>query len=519
MSDLVIPLRTETIRHVLPARSLNNVFGSLSLPQNPGLSTNNYNHPHQDSYQSETVGITGPNSDTVRLIVQYNPYGFAANMTCNANNHMQMIALSVLNGVFYVIVFNSECEIISATNTGQGGGTLAGGYFFLNSSDNAVVVSGATNTLACYPTADVQKRAAVYPLTPDWTTVDMVELITDRSHGNTFFMAMPVWKAKRPNLYWAVLNGKYNFEPGRLVSSAYVAVVKIVPDDSSGGCQTTLVDKYQLPNEWCNNPPAVSEDAVFVLTNACDDSGACTSGYMRSMSFNSVSGTITSNWASEYQNSGFYLPGMKNIGSGTAPSLFDGEDGVGYVAIGDNAYPRMNVVVYQRERGTLISETPLFANMRSCDEASLIAVHGRIIAENNFGHTNPDFRTPQLVSNEPGMALVEVKGPLRTRLVWENNHICAFGMSMLARESGVVFAHTGTWNVPDSSTKGALYSMSAIDAWDGREIWRIPIGQGNTYCHEYGGNYFDRSGKRLFVGTQKYLVSIQNYREPLSDPK
>ena len=47
--------------------------------------------------------------------------------------------------------------------------------------------------------------------------------------------------------------------------------------------------------------------------------------------------------------------------------------------------------------------------MRSCDEASLIAVHGRVIAENNFGHTNPDFQNPQLVSNEPGLALVEVK--------------------------------------------------------------------------------------------------------------
>ena len=160
MSSTVTKLRTETLHKVLPATSLNNVYSDAIIPQNPKLATNSYSNAHQDSWQSETVGVSGPNSGDLRLIIQNNPYGSAPNMTCNANN--QMIALSVLGTQFYLVVFDTECKIISSTNTGQGSsGTLAGGYFFLNSDDNAVVVSGAGNTLACYPTSDVHDAGGI----------------------------------------------------------------------------------------------------------------------------------------------------------------------------------------------------------------------------------------------------------------------------------------------------------------------------------------------------------------------
>lgn len=81
----------------------------------------------------------------------------------------------------------------------------------------------------------------------------------------------------------------------------------------------------------------------------------------------------------------------------------------------------------------------------------------------------------------------------------------------------MIVANIGDWNVADSSTKGAEYSISAIDSWDGREIWRISLGQGREYCRDYGGVYFNRTssdsgtGTSLFIGTERFLVSIQNY--------
>ena len=518
--DTVTPLRTETLHSVIPrkqqAKSLNNLFGGITIPQNPGLAENNWNSGHQDSYCSESVGLTGPNSDKLRLIIQRNPYGFTPLLTCNRKN--QMIGVAFL-GQFRLIVFNSECEILTASVTGhkRPSGSFGGGYFFLNSDDNAVVVSNSK--LACYPTANVEKKDSVYSLDPIWTSDDLVLLITNSLFGNSLYIGMPVWLgATSNNYYWILLAGSYDFSTGKLKSNAYIAVVEIVPDPSkSNGCQTNFVHSIELKNQWNNNTLAVSSQGVFFVTNACDATGACTSGYLHSFAFDVSTGKIKNNWSSTYLNSGFLKPGQKNIGSGTTPTLFSGVDGTEYVAITDNAYPQVNVVVYLRSDGSLVSQVPVFPKMRGCDEASLIGVKGRIVVENNFGHT-VDYPDSQYIANEPGMDLIQVNPGGGSEVIWENNHSFGiFGMSMLARESGVIFANIGDWNVADSSTKGALYSISAIDSWDGREIWRIPLGQGRQYCRDYGGVYFNRTssdsgtGTSLFIGTERFLVSIQNY--------
>ena len=69
-----------------------------------------------------------------------------------------------------------------------------------------------------------------------------------------------------------------------------------------------------------------------------------------------------------------------------------------------------------------------------------------------------------------------------------------------------------------SALEGPVYYILAIDSFDGRVIWRIPIGRGHPYCHGYGGIYFDRGGDKIFMGTNNFLVSIQDYKEtPVED--
>jgi hypothetical protein len=527
IGDTVIPLRTETVHNVLPAVSLNNLFKDVKeLPHNPGLAENNYNSGHQDSYCSESVGLTGPNSNKLRLIVQHNPYGFTPLMTCNRHN--QMVAVSVGLGLIRLIVFNSECEILSATLVGvlKDIHSFAGGYFFLNNDDNAVVVSD--NKLACFPTAHVRKHDEVYSLDAKWTSDNLVKLITERcqvtatDEDNKLYIGMPVWQTEDPNpLFWVLLAGKYDFETSTLISSAYAAVVQITPDSSKHNhCQTEVIDCKELKGQWNNNTIAVSPQGVFFVTNGCDETGACTGGYLYSIGFDATAGKMEINWKKPYKNSGFLKPGQRNIGSGTTPTLFDGTDGTEYVAITDNAYPQMNVVIYQRGDGTLVSEVPVMPKMRGCDEASLIGVQGRVIVENNFGHI-VNFPHSQYVANEPGIALIQVEKECEqaSEVIWNNDHLNVFGMSQLARKSGVIFGNTGDWNVADATSKGALYSISAIDSWDGREIWRIPLGQGREYCRDYGGVYFNRTdsdngkGTSIFIGTETFLVSVQNYDE------
>jgi len=87
-------LRTEQLYNVMPAQSLNNLFSGITIPQNPGLAVNDWNSGHQDSYCSESVGLTGPTGKKLRLIVQHNPYRFTAIMATNCNGHDQMVGVA-----------------------------------------------------------------------------------------------------------------------------------------------------------------------------------------------------------------------------------------------------------------------------------------------------------------------------------------------------------------------------------------------------------------------------------------
>ena len=516
-------VQTESEHDVLPARSLNNLFAGTQLPQNPGLAENNYNSGHQDSYCSESVGLTGPVSGKLRMITKQNPYGFTPLMTCNSNNQMIGMAAkaSIDSAELHLIVFDSECEIISATEVpsepkpGQFG-SAGKGYFFLDNDNNALTVYG--DALALFPTSNVTEGPGKNSLDPIWVSDNLVELITSDATSNSLYTAMPLWQTPTESrYYWVLLSGLFDLISGTLTSSARIAVVKIEQDVGRGSntYTTTIVDSTQLANQWVNNSMAVIEEGVFFVTNGCDaTTGICNSGNLYFVGFDTTNQQISIIWASPYENSGFLKPGQINIGSGTTPTVFDSADGTKYVTITDNAYPRMHLVICQCSNGLPVCKVPVFPKMRGCNDASSIGVQGRVVVENNFGHT-VNIQQSQYVANEPGLELIQVgTAGNPCDVIWRNDHFSVFGMSMLARESGIIFAFIGDWNVADATTEGALYSVSAIDSWDGREIWRVPVGRGYSKCHDYGGIYFNHTGTSLYVGTQDYLVSIQDSSQP-----
>ncbi|HBP28029.1 MAG TPA: hypothetical protein DD666_01265 [Advenella kashmirensis] len=292
-----------------------------------------------------------------------------------------------------------------------------------------------------------------------------------------------------------------------------MAVVEINPSDGS----TTLISAERLENQWNNNTFAVDAKGAYIVTNGLDSEGACTEGYL--WAFGLEGNNITVRWKTLYKNAGYLKPGQKNIGSGTTPTLTILEDGTELVGITDNADPRLNVVVCNRADGSIISETPCFATMRSADEASLIGVGDSFVVENNFGHY-PTWPFSQLVPNGPGMALIRINpqnAEQPDEQVWELPDMHFYAMNMLCRGSGIIFAHTCDWSDDISSSKGGMYYISAIDSFNGRVIWNIPLGRGVNYCHEYGGIYFNRNGD-LYIGTNRYLIAIKNFRRLVEKP-
>ena len=498
--------------NVEAAVSANNIFSGITLPRNPWMGANNWSGGHQDSYCSESVGLSGPTSSKLKLIKRYNPYGFTPIMACNSNNQMMGVSLEYQTQTYRLIVFDQSLNILTATKTATlVPGTFGGGYFFMNKDDNAVVVGD--NKMKCFPTSNVEQKKDVYALTALWESDDIVKMVTGSSENNSLYATLPVWDNSNSNLYWCLIAGEYDFDNENLVTPAYIAVVKVTPDSTqASGAVTELMDSVQLTDQWNNNTLAVDEDGVYFVTNGVDDNGKCTWGLLHSYAYNADTKAISKRWDYSYDNCGVLKTGLKNIGSGTTPSIMlNRTNGKKYITFDDNDAPQFNVVVVDQQDGSLVAKVPVLPDNKGCDEASFIAVDSTIIPENNYGHT-ANWPQSQLIPNEPGMLRIDLNPSNTTNpatTVWYDQQTCYFAMSMLARESGIVFAHTGHWNDTISETEGAMYQVSAIDSADGRTIWNIPLGRGVDFCHEYGGVYFDHNGS-LYIGTNQYLFSVQN---------
>lgn len=512
--DQEIPLRREDIFHVQRAQSTMNRFAGIKIPQNPWIANNNFGSPHQDSWCSESVSLDGPTGSELLLTRQFNPFGYTPNMVCNSQNQMIGVSLDYSTKQFWVVVFDEGCNILSATPSGNlTGGTFGGGYFYLDNKDNTITVQN--NRIVSYPTQNVKpKKDEIYSLTPNWKSANIVELVTGSPDGNSLYSSLPVWDSKRPNLYWCLIAGAYDYQSypnSTLTSPAYMAVAEIVPDsDSDQGCTTRLIGFKKLDKQWNNNTFAVDESGAYIVTNGLNDDNKCNQGYL--WAFGLDEDKVIVRWNTAYENAGYLKPGQTNIGSGTTPTLTITEDGTELVGIVDNADPRMNVMVCKRTDGSMVAKMPCFAKMRSADEASLIGVGDTFVAENNFGHY-PTYPLSQYVPNGPGMTMIRVAADDSNNdadEIWSLPNVHFYAMNMLCRGSGIIFAHTCDWTTDISATKGGMYYISAIDSFNGRIIWRIPLGRGVNYCHEYGGIYFNHNGD-LFIGTNQYLVSIKNF--------
>jgi outer membrane protein assembly factor BamB len=492
--------------------SQRNLFAGVTIPQHPHLADNNWNSGHQDSYCSDSVGLTGPTSSSLRMIKQPNPFGFVPVMACNRANQMIGTAVDMFlppaERVYELVVFDPDLTILAHRTVSRFMRSFAGGYFYLNSDDNAVVIDTVTNKIVCYPTANVAQGD---PLDPLWSSADIVETVTGSATGNSLYAALPDWDD--PALIWVLLDGQYELA-GHLIgleAPAYIAMVRITLDaNEQDGATTELVDAMPLPGQWNNNTFAVDESGCYVVTNGVNAEGAGDFGFLHALRYDAASESIDVRWSYSYRNSGMFKPGHTNIGSGTTPTIMIDPDGRKLVAMTDNANPYLNAFVLEADTGRLVGEVPIFSKMRGANEASVIGVGNRLVAPNNFGHTPP--QRIQTVPNEGGLVMIEVPGEgqsLDSDVVWEDTRIATLGMNMLARESGIIFAHTADWHDDVASVQGPMLYLSAIDAWDGRVIWRLPIGRGPAHIKDYGGQYFDRNGN-VYLGTGHFLVAVQN---------
>jgi hypothetical protein len=179
-------------------------------------------------------------------------------------------------------------------------------------------------------------------------------------------------------------------------------------------------------------------------------------------------------WRERYDRGSRRKVGQINQGSGTTPTLL----GDGYVAITDNAEPRMNVLVYRRAPRAgrrLVCRTPVFEAGASATENTLIG-HGRsLIVENNAGYdifvTMRGGRT-----SAPGLSRIDVRADESgCDVAWESREVSQTTVPKLSTATGLVYLYTKLPGAP----KGAdAYYFTAIDFTSGETVFRVLTGTG-----------------------------------------
>lgn len=470
--------------HAQPARP---IPGVSFAPQHPFMAANNRSNLHDDAYQSDAGVVPGP--------LGYRPHVQStflaqecASVTFDRRGRLLTVCVGAVNVTARIIDPHTLATLstyslpprspssVTGTFTSFGGG----GYFYLDNTDRMVV-----------PTSDghIDVIGETGPADAPALTLQRQYDVSSVTAGSSILSVLPDWSGR----LWLVTAG------------GTVAVV----DPASGA-----VHGQSLSGETIGNSIAVDETGgVFVVSDHAlyrfDASSA---------------GEPTVTWRAVYDAGTRMKPGQSEFGSGTTPTIIR-RGSQHFVAITDNADPRMHVLVYRADRSgpgpAPICSAPVFAPGRGATDNSLIAVGTAIVVENNYGYTGPIQTPPSSPSRptpttQPGVTRVDVDYANRgCHVAWDNEGVrvptsvskasCATGLVYVYEHPAaneVRYKAGGTPVSPEDP-----WYLTALDARTGRRVWSILTGVGLGFNNNYAPISLGPDGT-AYVGVLGGLVSI-----------
>jgi hypothetical protein len=233
-------------------------------------------------------------------------------------------------------------------------------------------------------------------------------------------------------------------------------------------------------------------------------------------------------WRQTYNRGTRQKPGQTQWGSGTTPTIMR-RGNAHYVAITDNADPRMHVLVFRAERtgtgGTPICSAPVFAPGKGSTDNSLISVGDAIVVENNYGYTGPVAKpsaggvpspsrpTP---TTEPGVTRIDVDYTHGgCRAVWTNATVrVPTSVSKASAATGLVYvySHPAAAEVRYRSAHPGNedpWYLTALDLRTGCVVWSRFTGVGLGFNNNYAPISLGPDGT-AYVGTLGGLVAVRD---------
>ena len=261
-----------------------------------------------------------------------------------------------------------------------------------------------------------------------------------------------------------------------------------VLDPATGGARSLVSGPSDSPVD-IENSFAVVEGGAYVVTGA------------ELLRLSLDAGAPVVDWRLPYDRGTRFKPGQTSRASGTTPTVF-GEGGR-YVAITDNADPRMHVVVFDVNGTSPVEHcaVPVFGEGQSATENSLIALGDSLIVESNYGYSVTAVAGGH--STVPGLARVDVTADGCT-LAWESD---AITVPSLVSKGLLADGAVLTYTKEPSALGTDAWWFTAVDAQTGDVRWRRLAGVGPLLNNHYAAGYVGPDGS-VYVGSISGVVAL-----------
>jgi len=453
----------------------------LATPRHPFMAPNGRSNIHDDAYQTDAYKTAGPlGRDLTVSSALY--VAECASVTRDSHGRLVTVCVSP-TGATLRMLDPTTLKTIASYNLPARKNILkfsfsnfsGGGYFYLDNHDRAVVSTFNSHLQV------IAERGRKFVKVRD---VDLAKATA----GEAIESALPDWKGR---IWFITEAGMVGF---------------VTP---SGAIRT-----HRLPKgEVIANSFAVDESGgVFIVSDHA------------LYRFDVRHGRAVVTWRKTYDRGSKQKPGQVSQGSGTTPTLVGraSAKGGGWIAITDNAEPRMHVLVFKRGRagpGRAICHKAVFPKGASDDENSLISIPGALIAENNYGYDGPLPGKHGLRSADTAPGVVRIDVDYRHKgchIAWRNTTArVPTIVSKVSLKTGLLYSYTHP-TVAELPWKGAaLPALLAPDAWfftaldvrTGKQVWSHYVGSGLGYNNNYAPVTLGKRGV-AYVGTVGGIVRI-----------
>jgi hypothetical protein len=458
-----------------------------SLPQHPFMAPRGTSNMHVDSFTSNTYAWSGPLGHSPEVASRAMGFMGGECPTINFDRQGHIVTVCVQQRTPSLLLLDAQTLKVLARHDLPArrtpllklrkmmDDTSGGAYFYLDHRDRAVVgtADGTIEIIAQRPSLDDE----------DGVRFELEERIDLKGVLTFADGSLDKITAVLPDFlgnYWFV--------------ARYGTVGLVTPKRA--------LHTLRLPGEQVENSFSIGPEATYVVSDHA----------LYRLEQDAL-GKPAIVWRETYDRGTRRKVGQINQGAGTTPTLL-GDD---YVAIGDNAEPRMNVVVMRRDKASarrVVCRTAVFADHKSATENTFIGYQRSLIVENNAGY---DLFTTMRggKTSAPGIARIDVRADESgCDVVWESREISQTTVPKLSTETGLVYLYT---KLPNAPNQADAYYFTALDFATGRTVYQVLTGTGVRYDNNWAAISIAPDGT-AFVGVLNGLIRVRDGKPTLPLP-